>query len=118
MASVETLPQPYDITLVRKHNPAFTNDITFIHLAFGRPRPLADDACLQFSETKKCFEIPVYMTDNKKRTFEGLLTGIADGKPVRVVVDVDLTQETIFQITETSNDSVQFVEKPGATSNW
>ncbi len=114
----EELPNAYTVHLIRKRNPSIGNSVTFIHLGFGRPRPLADDAYCKLIESKKRFELPVYITDNENKVFEGVLTGVADGNDIRIVWDVDLTQKTLGVIVETTNSTVTFVERPGATDNW
>ncbi len=114
----DTLPGPYRIILRRACNPRIGNSVTFILIADGRPRPLSDDAYTSVVEDKKYFEIPVFITDNDKKRFEGVLTGVADGKDIDILWDVDLKNQTLGRIIETTNNSVTFIGRPGATDNW
>ena len=109
--------QPYRITLRRTKDPVVGNSVTFIFLRDGRPRPLADDAYACFECDCPQFEIPVFITDNKKKKFEGVLTGTADGDDVEILWSPDLSASLWGVILETTNPTVTFTERPGAT-NW
>ena len=108
-------PYSYRITIERQMNPTIGNSVTFIMIANGRPRPLADGGAVILECDQKCFEIPVEIIKNSRKKFEGVLTGVADGKDIRIVWDADLTRETLGVIKETTNDTVSFRKKPGAT---
>lgn len=110
-----TFPCSYRITIEREMNPAIGNSVTFIMIANGRPRPLADGGATILECDQKRFEIPVEIIKNSRKKFEGVLTGIADGNDIRIVWDADLTSETLGVIKETTNNTVSFQKKPGAT---
>lgn len=114
----DALPGPYRITLRRTHNSLIGDSVTFILIADGRPRPLADNAYTSIIEDKKYFEIPVFITDNDKKRFEGVLTGVADGRDIDILWDAELKNQTLGKIIETTNSSVTFIGRPGATDNW
>ncbi len=109
---------PYHIKLRRTKSERYGNSVTFIHLGFARPRPLSDDSFCVFSENKRRFEIPVFITDNKGKEFEGVLTGISDGNNISIVWEPDTSQKTLGVIIKTTNDTVRFEERRGATDNW
>ena len=113
----DTVIRPYRITLRRTKDPVIRNDVTFIFIRDGRPRPLSDDAYACFEEDRKQFEIPVFITDNRKKKFEGVLTGTADGSDIQILWSPDLSENNWGVIVETSNDTVAFTARPGAT-NW
>lgn len=108
-------PDPYRITIEREYNHAVGESVTFILITNGRPRPLANGAIITMECDKKRFEIPVFITKNSRKKFEGVLTGIADGSDIRIVWDVDLNSKTLGTVLQTSNDTVCFQSKPGAT---
>lgn len=110
-----TFPYSYRISIERKMNPAIGNSVTFIMIINGRPRPLADGGATILECDQKCFEIPVEIIKNSRKKFEGVLTGIANGNDIRIVWDADLTSETLGVIKETTNNTVSFQKKPGAT---
>ena len=110
-----TFPYSYRITIERKRNPMIGDSVTFIMIVNGRPRPLADGGAMFLECDQKCFEIPVSIIENPRKQFEGVLTGIADGNDIRIVWDADLTSETLGVIKETTNNTVSFQKKPGAT---
>ncbi len=116
--SEEDFAAPYRIKIRRTKSERYGNSVTFIHLGFARPRPLSDDAYAEFSETKRRFEIPVFITDNKGKEFEGVLTGISDGNDISIVWEPDTSQKTLGVIIKTTNDTVRFEERRGATDNW
>lgn len=113
--SAESLPHTYYITINRKRNPAIGSSVTFIMIINGRPHPLADGGAMIFECDQKCFEIPVAIIKNARKKFEGVLAGIADGNDIHIVLDVDMTSETLGVINETTNNTVSFRKKPGAT---
>lgn len=112
---LESFPHAYRITIEREMNPTIGNSVTFIMIINGRPRPLADGGAAIFECDQKYFEIPVEIIKNSRKKFEGVLTGIADGNDIRIVWDADLTSETLGVIKETTNKTVLFRKKPGAT---
>ena len=112
---LESLSHAYRITIERETNPAIGNSVTFIMIINGRPRPLADGGVMIFECNQKCFEIPVEIIKNSRKKFVGVLTGIADGTDIRIVWNADLTSETLGVIKETTNTTVSFRKKPGAT---
>lgn len=117
ICSDDVFAEPYRVTLRREKHPKIGNSVTFILIANGRPRPLADDAWTTLEFSEKEFEIPVFITKNSRTKFEGVLTGTADGSDIRILWSPDLTQKTLGVIKETTNPTVTFVERPGAT-NW
>lgn len=112
---LESLSRTYRITIEREMNPTIGNSVTFIMIINGRPRPLADGGATILECDQKCFEIPVEIIKNSRKKFEGVLTGIADGNDIRIVWNADLTSETLGVIKETTNNTVIFQKKPGAT---
>lgn len=106
----------YTIRLTRPHDSIISNSITFI-LVDGRPRPLADDAFTTLRRNEKCFEIPVFITDNEGTEAEGVLTGIADGNDFGITWVAIRSHPQLGQFYS-DNKTVRFVERPGATSNW
>lgn len=111
----QTLPQSYRITIERQANLTIGNSVTFIMIVNGRPRPLADGGALMLECNQKCFELPVEIVKNSRKKFEGVLTGIADGNDIRILWDADLSTETLGIIKETTNNTVSFKKKTGAT---
>lgn len=111
----EAFAHPYRIIIERQMNSAIGNSVTFIMMIKGRPRPLADGGTTILECSQKCFEFPVEIIKNSRKKFEGVLTGIADGNDIRIVWDADLTSETLGVIKETTNNTVSFQKKPGAT---
>ncbi len=111
----ESLPCAYRITIEREMNPTIGNSVTFIMIINGRPRPLADGGAVMVECDQKCFEIPVEIIKNSRKKFEGVLTGIADGNDIRIVWDVDPKEKNLGVIKETTNNTVCFQAKPGAT---
>lgn len=112
---LEALSRTYRITIEREMNPTIGNSVTFIMIINGRPRPLADGGATILECDQKYFEIPVEIIKNSRKKFEGVLTGIADGNDIRIVWNADLTSETLGVIKETTNNTVIFQKKPGAT---
>ena len=112
-----TFPYSYRIEIDRKKNPAIGNTVTFIMIANGRPSVLADGGTLLFKCDQKRFEIPVEIRMESGERFEGVMTGLADGKDIHVVWDADPTSEALGVIKETTNNTVWFLEKPGA-AQW
>lgn len=110
-----TFPDSYRITIEREYNRTVGESVTFILIVNGRPRPLANGAIITVECDKKCFEIPVFISKNSRKKFEGVLTGIADGNDIRILWDADLNLKTLGAIKETTNDTVSFQNKPGAT---
>ena len=110
--------EPYRIRLRRTKNEEIGNSVTFIHLGFGRPRPLSDDSYAEFSETKMRFAIPVFITDNAGKEFEGVLTGLSVGRDVEILWDPDPTEKNLGQIIKSNNASVMLIPRKGATDNW
>lgn len=113
--TAEAFAQPYRITIERQTNPKIGNAVTFIMILNGRPRPLADGDMVMLDCDQAQFEIPVEIIKNSRKKFEGVLTGIADGTDIRIVWDADLTSETLGVIKETTNQTVSFRKKTGAT---
>jgi len=111
----DTFPEPYRITIEREYNRTVGESVTFILITNGRPRPLANGAIITVECDKKCFEIPVLITKNSRKKFEGVLTGFADGNDIRILWDADPKQKNLGVIKETTNNTVSFQEKPGAT---
>ena len=111
----QSLSPAYRITIEREMNPTIGNSVTFIMIINGRPRPLANGGATILECDQKCFEIPVEIIKNSRKKFEGVLTGVADGNDIRIVWDADLTSETLGVIKETTNNTVLFRKKPGAT---
>lgn len=114
----EDFPDGYKLRIRRVKSKKYGNSVTFIHLGAGRPRPLADDAYTELIQTKRHFEIPVFITNNKGKEFEGVLKGTADGRDITVVWEPDTSSDTLGVITETSNPTVTFEERRGAADNW
>lgn len=112
---VGSVSPAYRITIERETNPTIGNSVTFIMIINGRPRPLADGGTTILECDQKCFEIPVEIIKNSRKKFEGVITGIADGNDIRIVWDADLTSETLGVIKQTTNNTVSFQKKPGAT---
>ncbi len=110
--------EPYMIRLRRTKNEKIGNSVTFIHLGFGRPRPLSDDSYAEFREVKMRFEIPVFITDNKGKEFEGVLTGFSVGNDVEILWDPDPSKKNLGNIVKSNNASVVFIPRKGATDNW
>lgn len=110
-----TFPYSYRITIERERNRPVGESITFILIANGRPRPLADGAITIVECDKRRFEIPVLITKNSRNKFEGVLTGIADGNDIRILWNADPKLKTLGIIKETTNNTVSFQAKPGAT---
>ncbi len=114
-SGADTISHSYRITIDRERNRNVGDLVTFILIANGRPRPLADGATIVVECDKKRFDIPVSIIKNSRKKFEGVLTGIADGNDIRILWNVDLTSKTLGVIKETTNNTVSFQEKPGAT---
>lgn len=109
------MSHPYRITIERELNPTIGDSVTFIMIINGRPRPLANGGTTVFECDQTCFEIPVEIIKNSRKKFVGVLTGIADGTDVSILWDADLTSETLGVIKKTTNQTVSFQKKPGAT---
>lgn len=112
----ETLPKNYRITIEREADPSIRDSITFLLVLNGRPSPLADGGSISFQANQKCFEIPVLITGNSRSRFEGVLTGIADGRDIRIRWKAERGSKTLGNITVTTNDTVALVKKKGATA--
>ena len=111
----DVFEREYCVTVEREHHPAIGDKITFIMLPNGRPIPLADGGTNRFYTDKKCFEVPVFITDNSRRKFEGVLTGIADGEDITLRWAPERDTKTLGRITATTNSTVTFLERKGAT---
>lgn len=107
----------YVVILNRKSDPVIGNDITFVTVYRGNYSPLSDGATLQLLVSEKEFEIPVLITDNEGNTFEGVLTGSSDGKDIEITWEAKRDGKQLGCIAKTSNDTVRFVERPGAAKN-
>ncbi len=114
----DVFPRCYRVTVKREKDPIIGNAITFLFILNDRPRPLSDDSSISFQSDEKLIEVPVFITNNAGTTFEGVLTGTADGKDIDVVWSVDPRSKTLGKITSSTNDTLRFVEKPGAADNW
>lgn len=113
--TAESFSRPYRITLERESDRTIGDTVTCILIIGGRPRPLADGGSIMLTDDRKVFEIPVMITKNSRKKFEGVITGIADGADIRIVWGVDLNQKTLSTIKQTTNSTVTFQAKPGAT---
>ena len=112
----ETLSQNYRITIAREAEPSIRDSITFLLIPNDRPVPLSDGGSISLPSNQKHFEIPVFITDNSKRTFEGVLTGIADGKDICIRWKADRGSKTLGNIIATTNDTVSLKSKKGTTA--
>ena len=110
----EPFSHDYCITIEREHNPSIRDTITFLLILNGRPRPLADGGSITFQTNEKHFEVPVFITNNSKTRFEGVLTGIADGEDICIKWKAERGSKTLGHITATTNNTVTFLERKGA----
>ncbi len=117
-AEGDVFAKPYRIVLERVKNPSIGNKVTCILIRDGRPRPLADDAAFWWDTDEKRFEIPIYIAKGDRKRFEGVLTGVPDGKDLHIVLDVDPNVKMLAVIKECNNSTIHLEERPGATDNW
>ena len=118
-APVETaVRKPYRVELSRVKNLKVRSSVTMIIIRNDRPRPLSEEASFLWETDEARIEIPIYIAKGTKKVFEGVLTGEADGKDIRIVLDVDPAVKMLGVIKETSNSTFRFCERPGATENW
>ncbi len=109
-----SLSNPYYITIEREHNSSIGDSVTFLIILNGRPRPVADGGSVTFKVDEERFEIPVFITKNSKKNVEGVIAGVADGNDINIVWSVDPADKTFGSIKSTTNNTVSFMEKPGA----
>ncbi len=109
-----SLSNSYYITIERERNRLVGDSVTFLIVLNGRPRPVADGGSVSFKADEEHFEIPVFITKNSKKNIEGVITGTADGNDINIVWSVDPDSKTFGAIKSTTNDTVSFMEKPGA----
>lgn len=107
----------YVVTLHRKKDPSVGNRLTFLTVYRGNLCPLSDGASQQILVSEKEFEIPVLITDNKGREFEGVLAGTGDGKDVEITWAASTEEKLLGRIEKSSNATVRFVERVGAAKN-
>ena len=110
--------KPYLIKLERLKNAALGNNVAIILIIGDRPRPLADDSSIGWKSEDQQIEIPIYIAKGLKKKFEGVIAGVADGKNLHIVMEVDPESQTLGVIKESSNSTICLVEKPGATDHW
>ena len=114
---VSDFARPYKVWLERARNSACSRYNIMVILG-GRPRPLSNECTLYWDTTDKHFELPICVSRGMKKVFEGVLTGVPDGKTLSITLDIDPAQTMPVVIKETSNSTVHFQERPGATDNW
>lgn len=117
-AEVRAIEKPYLIELERLKNAALGNNVAIILIIGDRPRPLADDSSICWKSEDQQIEIPIYIAKGLKKKFEGVIAGVADGKNLHIVMEVDPKSQTLGVIKESSNSTIHLVERPGATENW
>jgi hypothetical protein len=114
LSSDSVFPNPYRVTISREHDPVILDSVTFLLVFNGRPRPLANAGSVSWMDDRKHFEVPVLIVKNSRKRFEGLLIGTADGNDIEITWRADLTQKELGRITDSTNDTVAFLHKPGA----
>ena len=110
-----SLSNPYYITIEREHNSSVGDSITFLIMLNGRPKPVADGGSVSFKVDDERFEIPVFIGKNSRKNIEGVIMGVADGNDIDIVWSIDPASKTFGAIKSTTNNTVSFVERPGAT---
>lgn len=116
--AAEAFEKPYRIKLEREKGPALRYDVTFILIMGQRPRPLSEEALLCWDSDETRFEIPIYIAKDMDKVFEGVLTGVPDGKDLHIVLGVDPKEKMLGVIKKSSNSTVRFEERAGATDRW
>ena len=102
------------VTLHRKHDPVIRNNVTFLIVRNGDISRLANDGSVCLLVTEREYELPVYITDNDKRVFEGVLAGTGNGKDIEITWAASLSEKTLGVIVSSNDPTARFVERPGA----